>query len=100
MVKHKVQIVDVRDETEHDVEFGTCDVCMGTGSLTRFWFTFEVGSKRVEMENGRWDYGDYEDYFRFYNVIRFINEFNMQNIMVDDISDITPSWMENIGGTI
>lgn len=96
MGKHKVKIVDIREETEHDVEFGTCEICMGTGDLTRFWITFEVNGDRVDKENGYWSWGDYLNYFSFSNAILFINKFNDKDIRVNDISDITYDWMNEM----
>lgn len=36
-----VKLVDYKYEVEHDVEFGTCEICMSTGDLEYGVFVFE-----------------------------------------------------------
>lgn len=50
-----VKLVDYKHEVEHDVEFGTCELCMSTGDLRYGVFVFEDESgERIEITNGEW----------------------------------------------
>lgn len=64
-MSYTMKLVDF--ETETTIEnFGTCELCMSTGELRREFFVFEVSdlededTKRITVENGEWDYGDYD----------------------------------------
>lgn len=56
----KYKLIDVLQEVKEDVEFGTCEMCFGTGSLKKTIFVLEdeYGNKH-EIENGEWKWGDY-----------------------------------------
>ena len=47
-----VKLVDYKYEVEHDVEFGTCELCMGTVDLRYGVFVFEDESgEHLEITN-------------------------------------------------
>lgn len=67
-----VKLVDLRSETTSDVTFGTCEICMRTGSLYQEWFVFEDGDGNTyEIETGGWDWGDYDYYYEVENLADF-----------------------------
>ena len=64
-----VRLVDYIVETDEDVQFGTCEICMHTGSLTTGTYVFEDDNKNIlEIPAGEWYCGDYDDLYDVYNV--------------------------------
>ena len=96
----QVILTDICSETEHNVHFGTCELCMSTGSLTKHFFVFEVDGHTKKMENGFWDWGDYITYIDFVNAVNFINAFNKADIRVDSIEDLDTYWLQEVGFSI
>lgn len=76
MSTYRVRLLAYREDTEYDVTFGTCDICMHTGDAENPVYTFEftdteTGEKDVRDVNGyEWDWGDYNT-VDIYNVITF-----------------------------
>ena len=67
-----VKLVVLRSETTYDVQFGTCELCMSTGTLIEEWFVFEDGEGNIhEIATGGWDWGDYDVYYDVENVADF-----------------------------
>ena len=88
-----VKLVDYKYEVEHDVEFGTCELCMGTGDLRYGVFVFEDElGERLEITNGEWSWGDWFDDYHIENIPRFADFFNTRN--VDKLEDVEVSLME------
>ena len=88
-----VKLVDYKYEVEHDVEFGTCELCMGTGDLRYGVFVFEDESgERIEITNGEWSWGDWFDDYHIENITRFADFFNTRN--VEKLEDVEASLME------
>ena len=76
MSNYRVRLLAYREDTEYDVTFGTCEVCMRTGMADNPVYTFEftdteTGKEEVRDINGyEWDWGDYNT-VDIYNVITF-----------------------------
>src|SRR5699024_10865532 len=88
-----VKLVDYKHEVEHDVEFGTCELCMSTGDLEYGVFVFEDESgERIEITNGEWSWGDWFDDYHIENIPRFADFFNKRN--VEKLEDVEASLME------
>lgn len=64
MITYRVRLLDY-NEYSQETTFGTCDICMYTGTATNPTFTFEftdteTGEKTVRDVRGyEWDWGDY-----------------------------------------
>ena len=64
MSTYRVRLLDY-NEYSQETTFGTCDICMYTGTATNPTFTFEftdteTGEKTVRDVRGyEWDWGDY-----------------------------------------
>lgn len=64
MSTYRVRLLDYNEYSE-STTFGTCDICMYTGTATNPTFTFEftdteTGEKTVRDVRGyEWDWGDY-----------------------------------------
>lgn len=76
MSNYRVRLLAYREDTEYGATFGTCDLCMSTGTAENPVYTFEftdteTGEEVVrDVEGWMWDWGDY---FTVYvdNVITF-----------------------------
>ena len=67
-----VKLVDFYSEITEDVEFGTCELCFGTSDLHQSWLVFENEyGGRMEIETGKWFWGDYGEIYEFKNVVDF-----------------------------
>lgn len=75
MSTYRVRLLDYNEYSE-ETTFGTCDLCMGTGTASNPTFTFEftdteTGEETVrDVEGYFWDWGDYFT-VDIYNVARF-----------------------------
>lgn len=80
----KYKLIDIETETE-EVEFGTCELCMGIGDLTTDHYVFEdENGIRITVEGGEWDWGDYSHYtYSDINVIDFAAY--ISTLDIDDI---------------
>lgn len=64
MTEYRVRLLDY-NEYSQETTFGTCDLCMYTGTAENPTFTFEftdtaTGEKTVrDVEGYMWDWGDY-----------------------------------------
>lgn len=89
-----VKLVDYKHEVEHDVEFGTCEICMSNGDLRYGVFVFEDElGERLEITNGEWSWGDWLDDYHIENIPRFADFFNKRN--VEKLEDVEVSLMES-----
>lgn len=71
-----IKILDIYDHTEDNVDFGTCELCFSTGSLTTEFIKVEYDSKVYDLELGGWSWGDYIPYMvpNIDNIVKF-NDF-------------------------
>ena len=54
----KYKLIDIYSNTEEDVEFGTCELCMYIGDLTTEHYVFQDESgKTITLEGVIWDLG-------------------------------------------
>ena len=84
----KYKLIDIYSNTEEDVEFGTCELCMSMGDLTTEHYVFEdEDGKRTTLEGGEWDWGSYSNYaYRNVNVIDFaeyISTLDIENLELE-----------------
>ena len=87
-VNMKYKLIDIYSNTEEDVEFGTCELCMYIGDLTTEHYVFQDESgKRTTLEGGEWDWGSYSNYaYRNVNVIDFaeyISTLDIENLELE-----------------
>ena len=76
-----VKLVDLRSETTENVEFGTCEYCMSTGTLTQEWLVFEDAKGDIhEISTGGWEWGDYDCYYYIENLADFCQFISDKNI--------------------
>lgn len=76
-----VKMVDFIQETTHDVEFGTCELCFSTGDLTEEFFVFEAeDGERVRISTGEWNWGDFDVVYHIDNVVHFGDYINKLKI--------------------
>lgn len=88
-----VKLVDYKYEVEHDVEFGTCELCISTGDLEYGVFVFEDDfGEHLEITNGEWSWGDWLDDYHIENIPRFADFFNKRK--VEKLEDVEVSLME------
>lgn len=67
----KIKLIDVQTEVEDDVEFGTCEICMCTGSAEYPTFIFEKeDGTTFEVKGWEWSWGDLDALY-IDNVVRF-----------------------------
>ena len=89
-----VKLIDYKHEVKHDVQFGTCELCMGTGDLHYGVFVFEdEAGERLEITNGYWSWGDWMDDYYIDNIPSFADFFNKQN--VEKLEDVE-EWLPDI----
>lgn len=56
---YSMKLIDFKTES-YETTFGTCELCMSSGTNTIEIFVFEISNGNIiEMENGFWDWGDY-----------------------------------------
>ena len=90
MSTYRVRLLEYREDTEYDVTFGTCEICMSTGTAENPVYTFEftdteTGAEEVRDVNGyEWDWGDYST-VDIYNVITFGDWLEDNTITVDTL---------------
>lgn len=66
-----IKLVDYTSETK-EVTFGTCEVCMRTGTLTEEAYIFRNDNgEKLAIPVGHWSWGDYDIYYDVKNVIKF-----------------------------
>lgn len=84
-----VQLVDIIRETEEDVEFGTCELCMNVGDLDTEKLLFrDAKGKELEFELGYWSWGDYYQPYNIDNVGNFAHFINQKQIQtLDEIKE-------------
>lgn len=76
MSTYRVRLLAYREDMAYGVTFGTCEICMHTGTAANPVYTFEftdteTGEKDVRDVDGyEWDWGDYNT-VDIYNVITF-----------------------------
>jgi len=95
----KYKLIDIETETE-EVEFGTCELCMGIGDLTTESYVFEdEKGEKITVEGGAWNWGDY---MRFtcvdVNVIDFAEY--ISGLDIKDIYAEFPSILNEFGYTL
>lgn len=104
MSNYRVRLLAYREDTEYDVTFGSCEICMHTGSAENPVYTMEftdteTGEKEVRDVDGYfWDWGDY---FTVYvdNVVTFGDWLEDNQITVaslnmgySDLEDLVFRW--------
>lgn len=68
----KYKLIDIREQVETGVEFGTCELCSYIGDLEKRIFIFHDENKNItEIEGGSWDWGSYYDETKGINFIEF-----------------------------
>ena len=82
----KYKLIDVRNEKEENVRFGTCELCMRTG--TNYYEVYVVQDKtgkQYEFESGHWVYGEHMPYVweDIHNVMQFAEWFGKQDLPAD-----------------
>ena len=96
----KYFLVDVVEEVEEDVEFGTCELCTTVADLHYSIFIMknaETG-KEYPIEMGTWDWGEYFDemtYFIDVNIGDFAEFLHTYNGFPDDPKELTHSDIVN-----
>lgn len=77
-----IKLVDVRKDTEEDVEFGTCDFCSYISDHTYETMIFEDDKtkERVEIECGEWNWGHYYTEYHIEDIIGFALFLDTKNI--------------------
>jgi hypothetical protein len=83
------KLIDVRTESEEEVEFGTCELCMSVGTLEYAVAVVEDEEGNThEFENGYWSWGSWFEYSydEIENVIDFASWFSKQELSELDAS--------------
>lgn len=58
----KYKLIDVKQQYEKDVQFGTCELCFMTGSLYYSIYVLEdENGETFELEDGYWSWGQWYD---------------------------------------
>ena len=104
MSTYRVRLLAYREDTDTNTTFGTCDICMSTGTADNPVYTFEftdtdTGEKDTrEIDGYEWDWGDYSVVL-IDNVIRFgdwleDNEITVgsMNLDISDIRTLVYKW--------
>lgn len=90
----KIKLIDVQTEVEEDVEFGTCELCMWTGSAEYPTFIFEKeDGTKFEVLGWEWDWGDLDTLY-IGNVVLF-NDYISQ-IEFDEDTEFDYRWLWNL----
>lgn len=66
-----LKLIDLRSGETTTKTFGTCDLCMFTGSHTPNYLVFKLGDETREYETGEWSWGDYIVDLDIDNVAKF-----------------------------
>lgn len=83
----KLKLIDIVGEADHDVTFGTCELCEYTSDL--YYDTYIVedeNGERITLINGFWSYGDWftiADSNKEINVIDLADWVNQQDFVAD-----------------
>lgn len=101
---HRVRLLAYREDTEYGVNFGTCEMCMHTGTAENPVYTIEftdldTGNKKVrEVDGYSWSWGHYDTIY-ISNVIAFGDWLEVNDITVEDtdmdyfgLSDLVNRW--------
>ena len=68
----KYQLIDVEQEVEENVEFGTCDLCSRMGTLSYDVLVFKDENGYIyKVDNGEWSWGDWLEHWFIDNYIKF-----------------------------
>lgn len=105
MSTYRVRLLGYREEPQVTT-FGTCDICMGTGTAENPIYTMEftdteTGEKSVHDVKGYfWDWGDYFT-IHISNVITFGDwlednhiTVNSENMGYSELQDLVYRWYE------
>lgn len=87
----KYKLIDVKNEIENGVTFGTCELCMSVGTHYYDVLIFEdENGDQHEVEAGMWSWGDY---FHIYieNAIEFADWVRNQEIEEELTSSVLQS---------
>ena len=94
---YTVKLVDFITRT-YEAEFGTCDLCMGTGQATDETFVFELGSgKIIEADNTYWHYGDHFTIIDIDNTADSAHWLSQQTFVGKEPEEITDSLLYALG---
>lgn len=82
----KYKLIDVRNEQEDGVTFGTCELCMHVG--THYYEVYvlkDENGQEHSLESGFWSWGDYMTYSyeSIHNAIDFADWLSKQNLPED-----------------
>lgn len=91
-----IKLVNLRDEIERDVEFGTCELCSYTSDLEKQFYVFQDDTgKTREIEIGEWDWDSYRNVYGVKNVFRFADFVREEgkNLNFDDFEGKDYSWV-------
>ena len=93
----KYKLIDIYSNTEEDVEFGTCELCMSMGDLTTNHYVFQdEKGKTITLEGGYWDWGSYYDFtYVDVNVIEFAEY--ISQLEIKDLESEFPKILSNYG---
>ena len=87
----KIKLIDVETD-EEEVEFGTCELCFSTGTVSNPVFVFKTESGKSFKVNGyEWSWGDYSEVC-IDNVVNFsawLERFNFKN----DLAAFDENWL-------
>ena len=91
----KYKLINIYSNTEEDVEFGTCELCMSRGDLTTNHYVFQdEKGKTSTLEGGYWEWGSYY-YFTYVdvNVIEFAEY--ISQLEIKDLESEFPEILYN-----
>ena len=93
----KYKLIDIYSNTEKDVEFGTCELCMYIRDLTTEHYVFQDESwKTITLEGVIWDLGSFSSYtYRNVNVIDFAEY--ISTLDIEDLELEFPEILSNYG---
>lgn len=87
----KLKLIDIVDEVDYDVQFGTCELCMYVSDL--YYNTYVVEDEKGERHNfvdGCWSWGDWMPILSSYrdmNVIELAEWVNQQEFIADEYGE-------------
>lgn len=85
----KFKLVDVKQEVEYGVQFGTCEFCFSVGNLEKTFYILEDENKNTyALENGYWCY----DYFplcygEIQNVVDFASHLSKKEFLGEVVTN-------------
>lgn len=94
----KYKLINYTTNEKEDVTFGTCEMCMSTGSMTEQIFHIQDEYGRVhEVEGHEWDWGDLSEIY-IDNIPKFAAWLEKQDIEppYDDIYGYDYGWLNSI----